>query len=202
MNLHHCTDISVTHPQYEYRHRCPEQRTRIQKPIRMGRQVYDPTGQTSPLRIEPDVTTTPWPDEGIVCYAVVVVGGMSVPRREDSCMINGTRLLQTPGMFLNDDILKSEKVKHVVESGPMLFQGVWIPFERALELANQEGMTDLLYPLFVYDIAALLPHPGTQMYTVPSLSTGSTSTDISHDYIPPPEDTSSYSFYKSGCSQG
>lgn len=31
-----------------------------------------------------------------------------------------------------------------------------IPFERALEIANKENITDLLYPLFVPDIFALL----------------------------------------------
>lgn len=96
-------------------------------------------------------------------------------------------------MFLNHDVLKSEQVKHVVESDPMFFQGVWIPFERALDLANQEGTTDLLYPLFVHDIGALLHHPAKQRRITPELpqpeeyedcglSTGSTFTDISHGH--------------------
>ena len=76
-----------------------------------------------------------------------------------------------------DGILKSEKTRHVVKIGPMHLKGVWlvfpfthldiktkpgfirIPFDRALEFANREKITDLLYPLFVHNIGALLYHP-------------------------------------------
>jgi protein SOK2 len=34
-----------------------------------------------------------------------------------------------------------------------------IPFERALDFANKEKITEILYPLFVHDIGALLYHP-------------------------------------------
>ncbi|QVM13765.1 hypothetical protein D8B26_008396 [Coccidioides posadasii str. Silveira] len=61
-----------------------------------------------------------------------------------------------------DGILKSEKVRHVVKIGPMHLKGVWIPFERALEFANKEKITDLLYPLFVHNIGGLLYHPSNQ----------------------------------------
>jgi len=37
-----------------------------------------------------------------------------------------------------------------------------IPFERALEFANKEKITEQLYPLFVHDIGALLYHPSNQ----------------------------------------
>jgi hypothetical protein len=58
-----------------------------------------------------------------------------------------------------DGILKSERIRHVVKSGPMQLKGVWIPFERALDFANKERITDLLYPLFVNNIGALLYNP-------------------------------------------
>ena len=73
-----------------------------------------------------------------------------------------------------DGILKSEKTRHVVKIGPMHLKGVWfvnsssyrcnahfnrIPYDRALEFANREKITDLLYPLFVHNIGALLYHP-------------------------------------------
>lgn len=76
-------------------------------------------------------------------------------------MINGTKLLNVAGMTRGrrDGILKSEKVRHVVKIGPMHLKGVWIPFERALEFANKEKITELLYPLFVNNIGALLMHP-------------------------------------------
>jgi hypothetical protein len=94
-------------------------------------------------------------------------------------MINGTKLLNVVGMTRGrrDGILKSEKQKHVVKIGPMHLKGVWyvhlhpippstltihsprIPYERALEFANKERITSLLYPLFVHNIGALLHHP-------------------------------------------
>lgn len=37
-----------------------------------------------------------------------------------------------------------------------------IPFERALDFANKEKITELLYPLFVHNIGALLYHPTNQ----------------------------------------
>ena len=76
-------------------------------------------------------------------------------------MINGTKLLNVAGMTRGrrDGILKSEKVRHVVKIGPMHLKGVWIPYERALDFANKEKITDLLYPLFVHNIGGLLYHP-------------------------------------------
>ncbi|KAK2599679.1 hypothetical protein N8I77_011413 [Diaporthe amygdali] len=77
------------------------------------------------------------------------------------------RLLNVAGMTRGrrDGILKSEKVRHVVKIGPMHLKGVWIPFERALHYANAEKITELLYPLFVHDIGALLYHPVNQNRT-------------------------------------
>lgn len=40
-----------------------------------------------------------------------------------------------------------------------------IPFERALDFANKEKITELLYPLFVHNIGALLYHPTNQNRT-------------------------------------
>jgi protein SOK2 len=82
-------------------------------------------------------------------------------------MINGTKLLNVAGMTRGrrDGILKSEKIRHVVKIGPMHLKGVWIPFDRALDFANKEKITELLYPLFVHNIGALLYHPTNQNRT-------------------------------------
>lgn len=66
-----------------------------------------------------------------------------------------------------DGILKAEKQKVVVKIGPMHLKGVWIPYERALALANQEKITEALYPLFVHDIGGLLYHPINAARPVP-----------------------------------
>ncbi|KAI2787822.1 Cell pattern formation-associated protein stuA [Penicillium oxalicum] len=155
--------------------------------------VYDPTGQVAPPGAKPRVTATLWEDEGSLCYQVEAKG-VCVARREDNHMINGTKLLNVAGMTRGrrDGILKSEKLRHVVKIGPMHLKGVWyvygskfenewegqgertganlatwfrIPFERALEFANKEKITDLLYPLFVHNIGGLLYHPANQNRT-------------------------------------
>ncbi|KAJ5571744.1 hypothetical protein N7535_005404 [Penicillium sp. DV-2018c] len=128
--------------------------------------VYDPTGQLAPPGAKPRVTATLWEDEGSLCYQVEAKG-VCVARREDNAMINGTKLLNVAGMTRGrrDGILKSEKLRHVVKIGPMHLKGVWIPYERALEFANKEKITDLLYPLFVHSISTLLYHPANQSRT-------------------------------------
>jgi protein SOK2 len=122
--------------------------------------AMDTTGQIAPPGVKPRVTATLWEDEGTLCFQVEAKG-VCVARREDNHMINGTKLLNVAGMTRGrrDGILKSEKVRHVVKIGPMHLKGVWIPFDRALDFANKEKITEHLYPLFVHDIGALLYHP-------------------------------------------
>lgn len=126
----------------------------------------DTTGQVAPPGMKPRVTATLWEDEGSLCFQVEA-RGICVARREDNHMINGTKLLNVAGMTRGrrDGILKSEKVRHVVKIGPMHLKGVWIPFERALDFANKEKITEMLYPLFVHNIGALLYHPTNQTRT-------------------------------------
>ncbi|KAG9877816.1 apses-domain-containing protein, partial [Aureobasidium melanogenum] len=122
--------------------------------------TFDTTGQVAPPGMKPRVTATLWEDEGSLCFQVEA-NGICVARREDNHMINGTKLLNVAGMTRGrrDGILKSEKNRHVVKIGPMHLKGVWIPFDRALEFANKEKITEKLYPLFVHNIGALLYHP-------------------------------------------
>lgn len=132
---------------------------------------FDTTGQVAPPGMKPRVTATLWEDEGSLCFQVEA-RGICVARREDNHMINGTKLLNVAGMTRGrrDGILKSEKVRHVVKIGPMHLKGVWIPFDRALEFANKEKITELLYPLFVHNISSLLYHPANQNRTNQVLS--------------------------------
>lgn len=103
--------------------------------------------------VRPKVATTRWDDENTNCYQVRA-RNILVSRREDSNYINGTKLLNVIGMTRGkrDGILKTEKVKNVVKVGSMNLKGVWIPFDRAYEIARDEGVDGLLYPLFVRDI--------------------------------------------------
>lgn len=120
----------------------------------------DTTGQVAPPNHKPKLTGTVWEDEGTVCFQVEVKG-ICVARREDNCFINGTKLLNVANMTRGrrDGILKSEKVRNVIKIGPMHLKGVWIPFDRALDFANKEKITEQLYPLFVNNISPLLaPH--------------------------------------------
>lgn len=114
-------------------------------------------GQLQPPGIRPRVTTTMWEDEKTLCYQVDA-NNVAVVRRADNNMINGTKLLNVANMTRGrrDGILKLEKVRHVVKIGSMHLKGVWIPFERALAMAQREGIIDLLYPLFVRDIKRVI----------------------------------------------
>lgn len=114
-------------------------------------------GQYQPPGVRPRVTTTMWEDEKTLCYQVDA-NNVSVVRRADNNMINGTKLLNVAEMTRGrrDGILKLEKVRHVVKIGSMHLKGVWIPFERALAMAQREGIVDLLYPLFVRDIKRVI----------------------------------------------
>lgn len=131
-----------------------------QQAVAMMPTITDPTGQKPPPNIKPKITTTLWEDEGTLCFQVEA-RGICVARREDNNMINGTKLLNVAGMTRGrrDGILKGEKNRHVVKAGAMHLKGVWIPYERALDFANREKIIDMLYPLFVTDLKALLYHP-------------------------------------------
>ncbi|KAK2848521.1 hypothetical protein FQN49_005640 [Arthroderma sp. PD_2] len=135
----------------------PNSTAQVQPPYS---QPFDTTGQIAPPGVKPRVTATLWEDEGSLCFQVEA-RGVCVARREDNHMINGTKLLNVAGMTRGrrDGILKSEKIRHVVKIGPMHLKGVWIPFDRALDFANKEKITDQLYPLFVHAIGSLLYHP-------------------------------------------
>ncbi|KAH3662406.1 hypothetical protein OGAPHI_005658 [Ogataea philodendri] len=135
--------------------------------------VSPSVGQVQPPGIRPKITTTMWEDEKTLCYQVEA-NGVSVVRRADNSMINGTKLLNVAKMTRGrrDGILKSEKTRHVVKIGSMHLKGVWIPFERALAMAEREGIVDLLYPLFVKDIEKVIQQ-GTPTSQVGQLSLSS-----------------------------
>jgi hypothetical protein len=114
-----------------------------------------------------------WEDENTLGYEIVV-RGTTVIRRLDNNMINGTTLLNVANVLPShrDELLGSEKVRHVVRLGRHHLRGVWIPCDRALHLANQEAITPLLYPLFVEDIIPLIESPLNQAKASPNSSNG------------------------------
>jgi hypothetical protein len=117
-------------------------------------------GQVAPPGNILHVTVTLWEDEDSLCFQVETEG-VCVTRREDNHMINGTKLLSIGNIprDRSNSMLEAERTRHVVRICPAHLKGVWIPFERALELAVDAGIVDKLYPLFVYDIGNLLYHP-------------------------------------------
>jgi len=131
-----------------------------------GDHPFDTTGQLQPPGVKARVTATLWEDEGTMCF-LVDVKGVCVARRQDNHHVNGTKLFNVAGLTRGrrDGILKSEKIQHVVKIGPAHLRGVWIPLERALEFANKEKITEILYPLFVRDIGSLLYNPSNSSGT-------------------------------------
>lgn len=120
-------------------------------------QIGPNVGQFQPPGSRPKITTTMWEDEKTLCYQVEA-NGISVVRRADNNMINGTKLLNVAKMTRGrrDGILKAEKTRHVVKIGSMHLKGVWIPFDRALIMAEREKIVDILYLLFVKDIHSII----------------------------------------------
>ncbi|KAJ9054467.1 hypothetical protein DSO57_1028992 [Entomophthora muscae] len=94
-----------------------------------------------------------WEDENTHCFQVEE-NGVCVARRRDNDMINGTKLLNVAKMTRGkrDAILKNEPTRVVVKSGSMILKGVWVPFERAKQMAKEHKVFDMLYPLFEPDI--------------------------------------------------
>lgn len=115
-----------------------------------------------------------WEDEHTLCYQVEA-NGVSVVRRADNDMINGTKLLNVAKMTRGrrDGILKAEKIRHVVKVGSMHLKGVWIPFDRALAMAQREKIVDLLFPLFVRDIQSIIQQGASTVLAGPAAAAAS-----------------------------
>lgn len=137
-------------------HRPMKQRDAMDFPQELRVQSYDVAVANGQMT-RPRVTTTMWEDEKTLCYQVEA-NGVSVVRRADNDMINGTKLLNVAKITRGrrDGILKAERIRHVVKIGSMHLKGVWIPFERAHAMAQREKIVDYLYPLFVKDIQSVL----------------------------------------------
>lgn len=114
--------------------------------------------------LKPKVATTFWDDEKTICYQVEG-HGILVSRREDTDYVNGTKLLNVAGMTRGkrDGILKQEKTKTVVKVGSMNLKGVWIPYDRAFEIARNEGIDQLLYPLFKKELKEFFAKEGAHL---------------------------------------
>ncbi|KAJ9049125.1 basic helix-loop-helix transcription factor [Entomophthora muscae] len=121
--------------------------------------------------VGPKLTAVQWEDEKTYCFQVEC-RGVTVARRKDSNFINGTKLLNVVGMTRGkrDGILKNEQGRYVVKSGSMMLKGVWIPLQRASDLAREHGVLEMLYPLFEPNIESF--------YYSPIVSLGSHPIDI------------------------
>lgn len=132
---------------------------------RIGHEYPEPNHQSKyPIPVKPRIATTYWNDEKTLCYQMEA-RGVLVSRREDTNYINGTKLLNVAGMSRGkrDGILKTEKDRYVVRAGAMSLKGVWIPYERAKEIARNEGVDNFLFPLFVEDIKEFYLTKGSQL---------------------------------------
>ncbi|CAH6723022.1 hypothetical protein CLIB1444_12S02498 [[Candida] jaroonii] len=159
--------------QYAY-HTSTTSITGQQSPVVGSLQQLPNQYQPPPKHVKPRIATTVWDDENTICYQVEA-HGILVSRRQDTNFVNGTKLLNLAGMSRGkrDGILKSEKVKTVIKMGTMNLKGVWIPFERASEIARNEGLDELLFPLFVKDLKGYFEKRGSS---------------LKNDGIPPPGD--------------
>jgi len=120
---------------------------------------------------KPKIQTVFWEDQNTTCYQVTA-NGYTVSRRLDNNYINGTKLLNVIGMTRGkrDGILKTEKNKAVVKVGSINLKGVWIPFDRAYEIARNEGVDEILFPLFLKDFESYFAKVGHKLRSNPSSS--------------------------------
>lgn len=122
------------------------------------------TKSTFPKIIKPRIATLYWEEEHTTCYQVRA-HDVVVSRRENDNYINGTKLLNVTGMTRGrrDGMLKIEKGRSVVRNGSMDLKGVWIPFSRAVEIARNEGVDQILYPLLVENIRDFFCNEGLKL---------------------------------------
>ncbi|EGV64640.1 DNA-binding domain of Mlu1-box binding protein MBP1, partial [Yamadazyma tenuis ATCC 10573] len=113
---------------------------------------------------KPLISTVYWDDESTICYQVEV-NGVLVSRRSDTNYVNGTKLLNAAGLSRGkrDGMLKSERQKTIVKVGSMNLKGVWLPYDRAYEIARNQGIIDLLYPLLRRDLVEFFNHEGAHL---------------------------------------
>ncbi|GME83492.1 unnamed protein product [Ambrosiozyma monospora] len=172
-----------------------------------GQAPYYPYGAAAPgmypmrpqmiqSNFTPKIITLKWGYQNTMCYGVEA-RGVPVLRRADNNLVNGTKLLKVAKLTRGrrDRILKSEKDRHVIKTGPMKFKGVWIPLERASTIAQREGIYYALYPLFEPNISELiepLPRiegqpivPGEVPVTLSHAATGPTGPIIMNPQMTP-----------------
>lgn len=133
-------------------------------PIHVTQAVpMDDTKQEMSLTPRTVLVRTLWEGKEVPCLQVRREG-VVISRRGDNNMVNGTKLLEVAGMSRHKSnvILKKEKSREVIATGPAHFKGVWIPYHRALELANTEKITKLLHPLFVPDMGSVTISVGNE----------------------------------------
>jgi len=136
----------------------------------------------------PRVRATLWEQQGALVFTVEL-NGVSVTRREDDHMVNAYQLLRAAAAASSVDdcsAMTDPQTKDTAERHQKLMQeistflgpndarhdvfdddyapaehlkGVWIPLRKALELANEKGITEKLFPLFYDGISELLYGP-------------------------------------------
>ncbi|ODV98002.1 hypothetical protein PACTADRAFT_31415 [Pachysolen tannophilus NRRL Y-2460] len=84
------------------------------------------------------------------------VDGISVMRRRSDSFFNATQILKVAGFTKHQRTKILEKEVHtgvheIVQGGYGKFQGTWIPYERAVGLAHEYGVTDLLKDIIIYN---------------------------------------------------
>lgn len=87
-----------------------------------------------------------------------VIHGIAVMRRRHDSSFNATQLLKVAGVDKAKRTKILEKEVHVgthekVQGGYGKFQGTWIPYDRAVALAQQYGVYEQLKPLFLFNVA-------------------------------------------------
>ncbi|ODQ80249.1 hypothetical protein BABINDRAFT_7708 [Babjeviella inositovora NRRL Y-12698] len=89
----------------------------------------------------------------------MTVNGVSVMRRRNDLHFNATQILKIANVDkpLRTKILETRihtGVHEKIQGGYGKYQGTWIPYERAVALAQQLGVYDAIKPLLMYNVAS------------------------------------------------
>ncbi|KAH9823223.1 hypothetical protein DFH28DRAFT_352161 [Melampsora americana] len=121
----------------------------------------------------------------------MTIRGVGVMRRESDSYMNATQILKVAGLdkpkrtrIMERDIMMGEHEK--VQGGYGKYQGTWIPFHRAYELAKQFEVLEVLAPLFDY-----LPGPTESVVANDTEAFNSVTSATANKSLPPNSTASS-----------
>ncbi|KAH3680759.1 hypothetical protein WICMUC_000110 [Wickerhamomyces mucosus] len=107
------------------------------------REEYHPN--TSLIKNEPQIYTASYNGDQVI---EIIIDGIAVTRRRNDSSFNASQILELAGVD------KASKAK-ILEKSEKSASGFWIPYDRAVTLAQQYSVYSKLKPLFLFNISQI-----------------------------------------------